>query len=229
MIRLFLWGEHKKNRARLIAIRDESPTAVEALARMFTHTHLSDDGTVLGRLRAILTATEHRFIPGLHTGIRIGLTGFRPEFEDPWKTSADQVGHFLTAVRLAFDSRFLANPVFPLILGGWGDKDRPVRLIIGHEKAPDPADVDKLSLKTVINVLTCFRKQYQAVVDADMAHFLAGNLEAIQVGTGLGNSMADLRLSYEGWLFGHWMVEGRFQTLEEVAQWIRETLGAVVE
>jgi hypothetical protein len=229
MIRLFLWGKQKENRARLIAVRDAAPTAVEALARMFTAPSLHDDGTVLGRLRTILVVTEHRFIPGLHTGMTIGLTGFRPEFEDPWKTSADQVGHFLTAVRLAFDSRFLANPVFPLILGGWGDKDRPLRLIVGHEKAPDPANVDKLNLKTVMNVLTCFRKQYQAVVDADIGHFLAGNLETIQVGTGLGNSMADLRLSYEGWLFGCWMVEGRFQTLEEVAQWIRETLGAVVE
>ena len=220
------WKARAKNRVRLIAIRDEAPTAVEACARMFTDTLVSDDGTPLGRLRVILAATEHSLVLGLHTGINIGLSGFRPEFEDPWPTSTDQVGHFLTAVRLACDARFIYNPLFLLLLGGLGDKDIPLRLIIGHEKAPDPPDVNKPSLRNLFKVLKHFRMQYQSVNNEDIANFRQGKLEAIQLGTGVGNSMADLRLSYMGWLFGQWVLEGRFKTQAEIAAWLRTELGA---
>jgi hypothetical protein len=222
---LFPWGSRAKNQARIVAIRDGSPTAVEAFARMFTDPHIIDDGTVAGRLRAILDATEHRFVPGLHMGIAIGLTGFRQEFEDPWRSSTDQVGHFLTAVRLAYDTRFLSNPVLQLLLGAWGDEDIPLRLIIGHEKSPDPPDVTKPSLKTLFTVVSCFRAQYQSVTPEEITNFRSGNLDAIQVGVGIGNSMADLRLSYKGWMFGHGVSEGQFSTKEEIAHWIRTELG----
>ena len=212
----------KKNRKRLIEIRDEAPTAVEALARMLTDGQLLDDGTVPGRVWAILQASQHRLVPGLHTGLVIGLTGFRPEYQDPWKSSADQVGHFLTAVRLAFNSHFLANPIFPLILGSLGDKDVPLRLMIGHEKWADPAEIDKLDVRVILNVLSCFRKQYQSATNQDVANFRAGRLEAISIGNGLGNSMADLHLSYQGWLFGQQVRQ--FSNKAEAANWVRHTL-----
>jgi hypothetical protein len=217
--------QRAENRRRILVIRDEAPTAVEALARMFTDAHISDNGHILGRLRAILAATQHRFVPGLHTGIAIGLNGFRSEFEDPWKTSTDQVGHFLTAVRLTVDPGFLSIPIFPILLGGLGDDEFPLRLMIGHEKAPDPPDVDQISLKTLVKVLRCFRAQYRAVTEEDVANFRAGNLGAIRIGTGLGNSLADLSLSYQGWIFGQRIAEGRFRSQEEVADWIRKQLG----
>jgi hypothetical protein len=222
---LFLWGTKAKNQTRIVAIRDGSPTAVEAFARMFTDAHIIDDGTAVGRLRAILDATEHRFVPGLHMGIAIGLTGFRQEFEDPWRSSTDQVGHFLTAVRLAYDTRFLSNPILQLLLGALGDEDIPLRLIIGHEKSPDPPNANKLSLKTPFTVFWCFRAQYQSVTPEEITNFRSGNLDAIQVGAGLGNSMADLRLSYKGWMFGQRVSEGQFSTREEIARWIRTELG----
>jgi hypothetical protein len=223
---LFLWGQAAANRARLLVIRDEAPSAVEALARMFTDAAITDGGTVAGRLQALLTATEHRFVPGLQTGADIGLTGFRKEFEDPWPTSTDQVGHFLTAVRLAFDPQFLSNPVFQLLLGGWGDTDMSFRLMIGHEKVADPPDANRLGIKTLFTALRCFRAQYQSVTDDDVAQFQTGQLEMIRVGNGLGNSMEDLRLSHKGWLFGRSITEGHFRSREEVADWIRTEIGA---
>ncbi len=222
---LFNQGIKARNRARIVTIRDEASSAVEALARMFTDVEITDDGTLPGRLSAILAATEHRFVPGLHMGLPIGLTGFRKEFEDPWLSSTDQVGHFLTAVRLVYDPAFLSNPVFQLLLGRRYNDDLPVRLIVGHEKAPDPPDVNSLRVRTAFNVLKCFRLQVQSASSEDITNFRAGNLEAIRVGTGLGNSMADLRLSYKGWQFGHWMVTGRFGNTEETAHWIRVELG----
>jgi hypothetical protein len=222
---LFFWGICARNRARIVCIRDQSPTAVETLARMFTDASIFDDGAVPDRLRAILAATEHRFVPGLHTGIWIGFSGFRKEFEDPWRSSADQAGHFLTAVRLAFDASFLANPIFRLLLGSSGAKDDALRLIIGHEKAPDPPDIDRLTLGRLLTALQHFRRQYQSVSSEDVANFQHGNLDAIRIGTGVGNSIADLRLSYKGWLFGQWANEGRFGSREEVARWVREELG----
>ena len=222
---LFFRRQTAKNRRRILAIRDEAPTAVEALARMFTDAHISDDGRIRGRLHAIFAATQHRLVPGLHTGLAIGLSGFRPEFEDPWETSTDQVGHFLTAVRLTVDPGFLSNPLFPILLGGLGDEDLALRIMIGHELEPDPSDIEQISLKTPVRVLRCFRAQYRAVTEEDVANFRAGRLEEIPIGTGVGNSLADLRLSYQGWVFGQKLAEGGFQSKEEIANWIRSELG----
>jgi hypothetical protein len=191
----FLWGRAAKNKRAALAIRDEAPTAVEALARMFV-----DDR------------------------IHIGLTGFREEYEDPWPSSSDQVGHFLTAVRLSFDARFLRFPAFPLLLGSWGDHDIPLRLTIGHEKKPDPPDITKIHLGTALRVLRHFRAQYQAATSEDVANFRKGKLDAIQLGGGLGNSIEDLRLSRKGWEFGELMRRNHFQSNAEVSEWIRSEL-----
>jgi hypothetical protein len=222
---LFSRQQTAKNRRRILAIRDKAPTAVEALARMFTDPHISDNGQIRGRLRAILAGTQHRLVPGLHTGLAIGLTGFRSEFQDPWETSTDQVGHFLTAVRLTVDPGFLSNPLFPILLGGLGDDELPLRIMIGHEMAPDPSDIDQISLKTPFRVLRRFRAQYQSVTGEDVANFRAGKLEEIQIGGGIGNSLADLRLSHQGWIFGQRLAGGGFQSKEEIADWIRSELG----
>jgi hypothetical protein len=222
---LFYWGKTARNRRRILAIQDDAPSALETLARMFTDPYITDDGSIPGRLRAILNATQHRFVPGLHTGADLGLSGFRAEFEDPWETSRDQAGHFLTAARLAFDPAFLSNPIFPVLLGATGDNDIPLRLIIGHEKEPDPPQVTKINLKTLAAILRCYRVQYRSTAEEDIDHFRAGDLDAIQVGTGQGNSMADLRLSYKGWIFGGWIAEDRFRSKEEIASWIRTELG----
>jgi hypothetical protein len=111
------------------------------------------------------------------------------------------------------------------MLGALGDEDIPIRLIVGHEKAPDPPDVAAKSLGSLIKAVKAFRLQYQSTSEADVEHFLSGNLEYIELGGGLGNSMADLLLSYEGWKFGHYVAQGKFSTLGEMANWVRRELG----
>jgi hypothetical protein len=221
---LVFLGRAARNRARIAAIRDGAPTAVEALARMFTDDRIADDGTVPGRLRAILAATENRFVPGLHNGMKIGLSGFREEYQDPWESSSDQVGHFLTAVRLCIFPGFLSNPLFPLLLGRRRDDDLPLRLAIGHEKAPDPPG-RITGLRTLCTSLSRLRAQCRAATAEDIDSFRAGNLDDIQVGTGVGNSTADLRLSYIGWSFGQTFREGQFRSNQEIAAWVRSVLG----
>jgi hypothetical protein len=206
------------NRSRIIVIRDKSPTDVEALARMFTDSKIVDNGTISGRVHAILDATQHSVIPGLHTGIEFGQSGFRQEFYDPWPSSINQVGHFLTAVRLAFDPEFLNSIILTAILGSWSDTDVPLRLIIGHEKEPDP---------DIFNMSVGFKAQYRVTTEEDIKNFKAGNLSAIKVGKGRGNSMADLLLSEKGWILGRWIAKGHFKSKQEIADWIRGTIGTL--
>ncbi len=146
-----LFADH--NQARIRGIRAEAGLDdAEALARLFEDGALRDDGTLAGRLRAILAATERRTIRGLHTGLPFLDVGFRGDrarggsgFRDPWPSSRNQVGHFLTAVGLAFRPAVVAVPVFGVPLRTWLGADRSLpdervakRLTVGHELAPDP-------------------------------------------------------------------------------------------
>ncbi len=140
-----------KKRANEIARTAES--SLDGLARLFSDDDWRDDGTVAGRLRAVLDATERGTIPGLHTAAPFNDDGFAGDrrlngsvgFRDPWPTSRNQPGHFLTAVSLYIRpeivSRFI--PLFGSIRRIVGapeemsDADVAIRLAIGHEKAPD--------------------------------------------------------------------------------------------
>jgi len=211
-------GVVAKNRARIEEIRKAAPTDVEALARLFTDPKIDDGGTLVGRVNAIFEATEHEWIPALQTGVEFGQTGFRKEYLDPWPSSENQVGHFLTAVRMAFDPGVVTGNLMLLaILDAWTDSEMPLRLIIGHEKEPDPYFYE---------VPGGFIKQYRATTEEDIKNFKAGKLDAIKVGKGRGNSMADLALSYKGWILGRWIAENRFKSGAEIATWIRNTLAA---
>lgn len=58
--------------------------------------------------------------------------------------------------------------------------------------------------------------------------FLSGEDENFQkiVGSklGPGNSIEDLRLSYEGWIAGEEITSGSIQTPQEFSQWIKDNL-----
>jgi hypothetical protein len=70
-----------------------------------------------------------------------------------------------------------------------------------------------------------YARKEVGTVSLEITNFRSGNLDAIQVGAGLGNSMADLRLSYKGWMFGQRASEGQFSTGQESGHWIRTELG----
>lgn len=153
------------NHQRILALKAQAPTDLEALALLFESDSLVDDGSVSGRLQAILKATEHPVIPGLQTGIDFGDTGFAGDqqpggsgFRDPHPESRNQVGHFLTAVGLEFSPEVVARqiPIFGSIRAmleardQMSDQEVALRLTIGHEKRPDPPK----GLEIFIDIIT---------------------------------------------------------------------------
>lgn len=248
------------NREAIERIRDQvpKPSDAEALAQMFESSWIKDDGTVAGRLTAILDATEKSLVPGLQTGIEFHDEGFRKEFKDPWPSSDNQVGHFLTAVGLGFNPAKVEETVMGRSLRDWigapkkmSSTEVALRLIIGHEKGPDPG------LGTAFwgwfeggvggaagAVLEAFRAQFAAATDADVQVFISAEqnlgtgspldlasasstLSGIRVDSTLrGNSYQDLLLSLYGWRLGQWInYSGRkYATKTGVAAWIRTNL-----
>ncbi len=146
-------ARNKLNRRRIETLKKSAATDLEALANVFEDDQIIYDDTVPGRLQSILGATQHVVIPRLQTGVNFKDTKFRGKrtptgsgFRDPHPSSANQVGHFLTAVGLEFSPEFVSKPLFwfpsvremvkaPLAMS---DADVALRLTIGREKAPDP-------------------------------------------------------------------------------------------
>ena len=82
----------------------------------------ADPAAMLGRLDALLDAAAHRWVPGVHTWFDVpglfelpgfGDRGFRPELQDPWAVTREQIGHLLTALAMAmYDARTIPVSVF---------------------------------------------------------------------------------------------------------------------
>lgn len=254
MPKLFETPRYERNLRRIRHIRAESGgNDAETLARLFEDREIRDDGSLGGRIDALLEATEHRWLPRIHTPLDVpGLyevrgfshNGFRPEFEDPWPGSRDQVGHLLTAFALAVrpetvDARRLAVRVRDLVGAprGMPRTEVALRLTIGHEKRPDPGRHDPL-------ILLKLRRQFASATDDDVASFVAavervvdgapggdlaaapGPLTSIHVGSGTGNSRQDLRLSIAAYVLAELVTTGRLAAGADVAAWIRRNLKA---
>jgi hypothetical protein len=207
-------GTVSDNKAAIETIRDNSVHDAEALSAIFNDRSITDDGSVEGSLRAILAATESRVVPGLQTGIKFEDNGFLGDrnpggsgFKDPHPSSNNQVGHFLTAVGLSFNPATLEQTFVGRSLRDWlgapdtsvmDSEEVAIRLIVGHELAPDPtvlgiaagaaagADlVGPLSAPTnvvvgiiggaiagaAIVILNGFRAQFQQATPADVTTF----------------------------------------------------------
>jgi hypothetical protein len=211
------------NSAAITRIRDAAPSDVEALAQMFESSTIIDNGTVAGRLEAILAATEHAVVPGLHTGISFHDRGFRAEFRDPWPSSDNQVGHFLTAVGLSYNPAKVEQSLLGRRLRDWlgapdtmSSTEVALRLTIGHEKAPDPslwtaaggAAVGGLIGGAIpvpgtapigagaggaLAILGAFRDQFAAATAADVRVFTLAEM-SLGTSTPLDLATADARL-----------------------------------
>lgn len=264
-----------KNQERIINLRSSAGfNDAEALARMFEDKEIADDGTLRGRLKAILDATESKIVPGLQTGIEFQDVGFKGDrnhggkgFKDPHPSSRNQVGHFLTAVGLAFHPETVSRLVLgaPMryhigIPASLSDHDVAIRLTIGHELSPDP----NVPIAGVIGALTIpgagpligggiasyyeiwssYRSQFFSVKPEDVLAFNAAlkalgtslilNMDAADVALipifvkirvqERGNSYQDLRLSLVGWYLGEAILQGRFTSGIQVAEWVRKNL-----
>ena len=228
-------------------IRDRASSHAEALAQMFDSPEIDDylfwggEPTGVDRLITILDATADSLVPGNQFYIKFGHSGFRKEFRDPWEHSRNQVGHFLTAVGLSFNSGKVSYSVgwrrirdWVGAPPAWSDEEVAIRLCIGHEKVADPSSKRA--------VLRTFRAQFAATTAADIQAFKraggilgSGNrlllhaaltaLKLIRVNDALpGNSYADLLLTLYGWRLGKMVGNEEFQTAAGIAAWIRENI-----
>jgi|GEM_PF-5359195 len=176
---------------------------IEALAQLFENNEIDDDNTVSGRLATILEITEHNVIPGLQTGGPFDTSdvGFKQEYKDPWESSRNQVGHFLTAVGFAFDPAVVNRSFMGSPLRDWldapstmSDEDVAIRLMIGHEKSPDPSffgavgecilESSQSAYYDEVPGMSCmgqapwimlenFKKQFNSATDEDVERFKA--------------------------------------------------------
>ncbi len=222
----------------------------ETLARLFTDDGIVGPDDLVGRINALLESTEQHWFQGVRSWMDLpGLQeckgfrdkGFRPEFQDPWPNSCDQTGHFLTAIGLSLNPQQLNRRKFCVRMRDWlgapkdmDDEEVALRTIIGHEKYPDPYTPDLFVLPKV-------RFQFSAATAADTAAFRAAlacvkpglrldlecmdkYLASIQVGTGRGNSLQDLRLSCAGYCFVQLVRSGRLVTRQEAGEWVKQNL-----
>jgi hypothetical protein len=159
----FIW-----NRDRILEIRDGAGTDLEALARIFEDDLIVDDGSVSGRLRSVLQATENLVVPGLQTGVGFSDTGLAGDqspggagFRDPHPSSRNQPGHFLTAVGLQFSPGVVSTPIpfFGTIRQmvrapeSMSDAEVALRLTIGHEKTADPSPIMSASIVVLTGLI----------------------------------------------------------------------------
>jgi len=251
-----------RNQSTIELLRKESGgNDAEALARMFEDPRIFDDHTLAGRLDVVLTATEHPLVTGARTGIEFSDVGFKEEYRDPHPESRNQVGHFLTAVGLGFDpgqvergfsvmpklglldetTGFTTVPMRTLLAAPFSMSSEEValRLIVGHEKAPDPKNAADPYTKW-----QAFKKQFHLASESELTTFLqAGaslgdsaqidmknaekHLKRIEIHPEYeGNSINDLKLSLAGWELGRLIRAGKLRTPADAAKWLRTNISA---
>src|SRR6185503_7326617 len=173
--------------------------------------------TAIERTRYILNATENAAFVHFKN-IAPGDGGFDPQFQDfeVWPDSGNQDGHFLTAVDI---STWANDPSVSRYTQSLR-KEVGLGAIIGHEMVGDSwGGYIQTAVGWATNKLT---------LGAVNKWFLSGedkNFEKI-VGDALGegNSIQDLRLSYQGWVAGKQLSNGNIQTREEFSQWLKDNL-----
>lgn len=236
-------------------IASTAPHGTAALVRVFADDDLARLGagaTSGARLDWLFAVTRGRegqpAVPGLQMKIDFGDDAdlaaqfrdsqFYPRWPQKGGKPSNQVGHFLTAVALAY------YPAYDLF-------DVGLRLMIGHEKSSDeqgrrPDAV--ISLTQMLSVtpadLAAFREALALDVQADEA---AGEARAallrrrderlwsiLQFGPGVafgdvaetrsGNSLPDLRLSLAGCRFARWVLAHGDTPPGDAARWLRAHL-----
>jgi RHS repeat-associated protein len=179
-------------------------TGMDALIELFETDLLPETQpsktTAQVRLELVLEATNRRIeLPGgisidagIHFKIDFCNYGLREEFRDDWlylkywhqnPWVSNQIGHFLTAVRLGYDPSFLAaeSGLSARAARQWLGRPQGIssdesldttakRLIVGHEKVadPEPTGSEKAdALLTFWNI----PKQYEAAKARDVSAF----------------------------------------------------------
>lgn len=213
----------------------------ELLAALFEDAQIDDANSgsfpLEKRLRTILAASTDNAYPWLthFSGILYKWTdeGFRTAFKDPWPTSNNQCGHFLTAVHFGYDPSkvFAAADVMlaTTVDGVPLTEGTGCRLIVGHEQVSDHAWFarSRAALASGDEARTFYNAVVQCKTNSRVYLLKATTLvSTIKVGGGEGNSRQDLHLSIFGYIFGTLIRENNsgLRTLADGSQWIRRNL-----
>jgi hypothetical protein len=197
------------------------------------------------RMRKVLkrTATTLGFGITHFDGIPTGTSGFKSVLDDH---TNNQVGHFLTAVQLGFDPSVTKSFWAWLGFGipeQMAAEDAAIRLCIGHEKLGDNESLrDQFKSATDEDVkvwwdasqalnqgpLNASQALNQGPLESDLELNLGTALtvlkKGIKIGTGPGNSEADLLLSLLGWTLGRSVPSERLTTKDQIGKWIMENI-----
>lgn len=165
-----------------------------------------------------------------HSGTRVHFTndfgfsdtGFNPAYQDSaiWRSSSNQVGHFLTAVHLGYD---------PFV-----DDDTSIACIVGHENVADDAyggsygSISTNSKQCLNGLLDVDEFVEAAVADTYGDYARRDCLLASILDSGWehreGNSPQDLLLSLKGWIFGKRLLNQEIQSLNGAKNWLIQNL-----
>jgi hypothetical protein len=182
--------------------------------------------TAMDRTRYLLNATNNgpSFLgigyPHMHfANLAPGDRGFDPQYQDwaIWPDSGNQAGHFLTAV----DFSLWANDrKLPPMYSEWIAKPLALGSVIGHEMVGDGQGPFIQTTVGILSNLVTFGAVNRWFLSGEDKNFhkIVGN------SLGEGNSMQDLRLSYQGWVAGEQLSNGNIQTTQEFSQWLKDNL-----
>jgi hypothetical protein len=189
--------------------------------------------TALERTQHILDMTENGTFVHF-ANIPKGDSGFDQSFRDSgiWQGSGNQVGHFLTALDLSI---WANDPNVSSFVGGIRNQFA-LSAIIGHEMIGDDVGVFPFVINSnqVINGfyynLTTFGALNRWFLSGEDDNFdkilnMGPHIFNIKLESFTsGNSIEDLRLSYQGWVAGQQITNGEIETSEDFAKWLEENL-----
>jgi RHS repeat-associated protein len=248
---MYYWEFCNEQRARLDQEHNslmQSTTSLGALIMLFGDSQLpagkvaqqrgfrmSDMTEAAERLEFVLWYTWDA--PFTHFRVEFNDEGFADQFRDSalWPESGNQVGHFLTAVDIAY--RLGRGQE---IYNGSASETFGLACIVGHE-----LEGDRIWFAPPRHCYTGASDQAIANFAIVMAADLAGDyvlrdcylrLSApgvaetpsdarVQGDSRYGNSIQDLRLSSKGWIFGWKIRTGAIRDLPEAKRWLRANLG----
>ena len=222
---------------------------LEFLAQLFEDSTVNDSGSgneLQKRLVTILEASTDGSNGGIthFTKIFGGCQdrGFRSAFQDPYPSSRNQVGHFMTAVDMGFRPTKTYGVIPALVrktmLDSTTQSFLPVEervcmaLIVGHEQVSDTtwqANFFAGFAASVADVEKFFRALDTVGLDPDLGLNQSKTaLSAIPIGSGVGNSFQDLHLSLYGYKLGKFIRVGSMTKCSAASQWIRTDIGGNV-
>jgi hypothetical protein len=194
---------------------EEDETSLDSLVNMFTSGSLPGD-TCVARLNVIFKKTVS--FPGLlYTKGNFHDSGFKSEYQDPWPSSDNQVGHFITAVK--YGEYSIKYPEF---------RSFSLTAITGHEMVGDNIPIVSNILQIAVGANHPETQSlFLSGKDSEFSKILNITSESIYgpPENRVGNSIQDLRLSFMGWTFAQAVYGGELISNQQCADWIRFNLG----